>query len=125
MILGIGIDIVEIDRIREMRERQGERFLHFCFTDAEIAYAFSKKNVDESLAARFAAKEAAMKAIGTGWGEGITFRLIEVVREEEGRPRLVFHGKAWELLHRMGVMASHLSLSHSAHYAIAQVVIEG
>ncbi|MBN2711850.1 MAG: holo-ACP synthase [Planctomycetes bacterium] len=125
MIIGTGVDIVDIARIAEMRERQGERFFERIYTEGEVAYCMErKKNSDQSLAARFAAKEAAMKAFGTGWSEGIGFRTIEVVREGDGAPRLVFHGKAAELAQKLGVSTAHLSLSHTDNIAIAQVVFE-
>lgn len=125
MILGIGVDIVEIDRIRQSRERQGERFFEMVFLPDEAAYCRGKANLDQHLAVRFAAKEAVMKALGTGWSDGVTFRGIEVVREGDGAPRVVLHGKTKARAGAMGVQRAHLSLSHTERYAVAQVVLEG
>src|SRR3974390_73226 len=97
MIVGTGIDIAEVPRIRQSIERYGDRFLHRVFTDGEISYCRSKSNFDERYAARFAAKEAAMKALGTGWNYGVRWRDIEVVRMPGGRPTMAFHGTAAEL----------------------------
>ncbi len=125
MIVGIGVDIVEIGRIRRLRERQGEAFLEKCFTPAEREYCRRRKNADESFAARFAAKEAVMKALGTGWSGGASFAGIEVVRDDDGPPTVQLHGKTAALAESKGVLALHLSLSHSERYAVAQVVAEG
>src|SRR5215470_4762993 len=105
MIVGTGVDITEVPRIRQALDRHGERFLKRVFTSEEIRYCSGKPNAAERLAARFAAKEAGMKAIGTGWRGGITWRDVEVVRQRGQR--------------------THLSLSHTAEQAIAQVILEG
>lgn len=125
MILGIGVDMVAIARVRGMRERQGQAFLEKCFRSDEVAYCMGKKRVDESLAARFAAKEAVMKALGTGWAEGVSFRGIEVVRLPSGAPTVVLHGGAGERAAALGVARIHLSLSHTDDHAIAYAVAEG
>src|SRR5216684_1884558 len=96
MIVGTGIDIAEVPRIAESIQRFGERFLRRVFTEGEIQYCDSKANRVERYAARFAAKEAAMKALGTGWSHGVRWRDIEVVRQPGGRPTIRFHGKAQE-----------------------------
>ncbi len=124
MIVGIGIDIVEIRRIGAMRERHGDRFYTKILLPDEIEYCLARKNSDQHFAARFAAKEAGMKALGTGWSMGVGFKSIEVVRAQDSPPRLVFHGKAVELAERLGVVRTHLSLTHSEQYAVAQVVLE-
>jgi holo-[acyl-carrier protein] synthase len=124
MIVGSGIDIAEVPRIRNSIDRFGERFLKRIYTTAEIRYCKSKANSVERYAARFAAKEAAMKALGTGWSHGVRWRDIEVSREPGGRPTLVFHGKAAEFAGRMGALHVALSLSHTAEQAIAQVILE-
>jgi holo-[acyl-carrier protein] synthase len=124
MIIGTGIDIAEVPRIRRSIERFGERFLQRIYTPAEIRYCDSKANRVERYAARFAAKEAAMKALGTGWSHGVRWRDCEVGRMPGGRPTIIFHGKAGEIAARMGVKNSALSLSHTADQAIAEVILE-
>jgi holo-[acyl-carrier protein] synthase len=124
MIVGTGIDIAEVPRIRHSIERFGERFLRRIFTENEIRYCDSKVNRAERYAARFAAKEAAMKALGTGWNHGVRWRDCEVVRMPGGRPTIAFHGKAAEFAARLGARNSALSLSHTAEQAIAQVILE-
>ncbi|MGB8988386.1 MAG: holo-[acyl-carrier-protein] synthase [Candidatus Sulfotelmatobacter sp.] len=124
MIVGTGIDIAEVPRIRKAIERFGNRFLQRVFTSTEILYCDSKANRVERYAARFAAKEAAMKAIGTGWNHGVRWRDCEVTRMPGGRPTLTFHGKAAEFAARLGVKHAALSLSHTAEQAIAQVILE-
>ena len=124
MIVGTGIDIAEVPRIAEAIERFGERFLRRIYTEGEIRYCQSKANRVERFAARFAAKEAAMKALGTGWNHGVRWRDCEVVRKPGGRPTMQFHGKAGEFAARMGVKNIALSISHTAEQAIAQVILE-
>ncbi|MGA3210252.1 MAG: holo-ACP synthase [Terriglobales bacterium] len=124
MIVGIGIDIIEVKRIAASIDRFGERFLHRVFTPAEIRYCDSKINRDERYAARFAAKEAGMKAIGTGWRRGVTWRDVEVQREPSGQPRLAFTGRAGEFAAALGVKRAFVSLTHTAEHAIAQVILE-
>ena len=124
MIVGTGIDIAEVQRIRQAIERFGERFLRRVFTDDEMNYCDSKANRVERYAARFAAKEAAMKALGTGWNHGIRWRDIEVCRQAGSRPTVVFQGKAAEFAARLGAKHVALSLSHTAEQAIAQVILE-
>jgi holo-[acyl-carrier protein] synthase len=124
MIVGTGIDIAEVPRIAAAIERYGERFLKRVFTGAEIQYCESKVNRTERYAARFAAKEAGLKAIGTGWKRGVGWHEVEVRREPGGRPTVVFSGKAGEFAARLGVRRALLSLSHTAQYAIAQVILE-
>ncbi|HEY9138491.1 MAG TPA: holo-ACP synthase [Terriglobus sp.] len=122
--MGTGVDLMEIARIQETLDRFGERFLNRVYTPKEMAYCIRKKNCAESLAARFAAKEAGAKALGTGIAKGVNWREIEVTHLPGGRPALIFHGRAAERAATMGVTASHLSLSHSRDLAIAQVVLE-
>jgi holo-[acyl-carrier protein] synthase len=124
MIIGTGIDIAEVPRIAATLERFGRRFLARVFTEAEIHYCDSKQNRAERYAARFAAKEAALKAIGTGWRCGISWRDVEVGREPGGRPTILFHGKAAEFAQRLGARHTSLSLSHTEQQAIAQVILE-
>lgn len=124
MIIGSGIDLIEIERIRQSVERFGPRFLNRVFTKAEQAYCLRKRNAAESLAARFAAKEAGAKALGTGISRGVNWLEIEVVREPGGRPTLRFLGNAEKIADRLGVAHAALSLSHTAEISIASVVLE-
>ncbi len=124
MITGSGIDLAEIARIRRAVERYGRRFLGRVYLAAEQAYCLKKRNAAESLAARFAAKEAAAKALGTGIAHGVGWLEIEVVREPSGRPTIRFHGRAAEIAARQGVLRAQLSLTHTAELAAASVVLE-
>lgn len=124
VITGSGIDLVEIARIQHAMDRYGRRFLKRVYLDAEQAYCLRKRNSAESLAARFAAKEAAAKALGTGISFGVNWLEIEVVREPSGRPSLRFHGRAAEIAARQGVVRANLSLTHTADLAVASVVLE-
>jgi holo-[acyl-carrier protein] synthase len=125
MLVGTGIDLTEIPRIRNSIERFGNRFLNRIFTAGEKAYCLRKKNAAESFAARFAAKEAAAKALGTGISYGVTWLEIEVTREPSGRPGLAFHGRAAEIAARLGVTSAALSLTHTRDMAMASVALEG
>jgi len=124
MIVGIGIDIAVVPRIRQSIERFGKRFVERIFTDGEQRYCDSKANRMERYAARFAAKEAAMKALGTGWNHGVRWRDCEVVRMPGGRPSIAFHGRAAEFAAKLGVKNAALSISHTQEQAIAQVILE-
>jgi holo-[acyl-carrier protein] synthase len=124
MIVGTGIDISEVPRIAESIQRFGDRFLRRVFTEGEIKYCESKANRIERYAARFAAKEAAMKALGTGWSRGIRWRDIEVSRQPGSRPTIKFHGKAAEFAAKLNATNVALSLSHTPQQAIAQVILE-
>jgi len=125
MIVGTGVDITEVGRIKAAVERFGERFLKRVFTPAEVRYCMGKLNAAERLAARFAAKEAGMKAIGTGLRHGVTWQDVEVLRLPGQRPILKFSGKAAEFADRLGCKRTHLSLSHTKEQAIAYVILEG
>jgi holo-[acyl-carrier protein] synthase len=124
MIVGTGIDITEVARIQQSIERFGDRFLQRVFTAGEILYCDSKANRFERYAARFAAKEAAMKALGTGWNYGVRWRDCEVTRLPGGRPTISFHGKAGQFAAKLGVKNAALSLTHTPHEAMAQVILE-
>jgi holo-[acyl-carrier protein] synthase len=124
MLLGTGIDVIEVDRIASTIERYGERFLKHVFTAGEIAYCRRRKNYAESFAARFAAKEAGAKALGTGIGQGVTWTEIEVRRDPGQRPTLHFSGRALERAGQMGVNHVSLSLAHSQALAFASVQLE-
>ena len=124
MIVGTGIDIAEVPRVRHAIERFGSRFLNRIFTPEEQRYCDSKANRVERYAARFAAKEAAMKALGTGWNRGVRWRDCEVVRQPGARPTIHFHGKAGEFATRLGVHNAALSITHTKEQAMAQVILE-
>lgn len=124
MIVGMGVDLAEVPRIRASMERFGERFRDRIYTPGEVAYCERKANPYERYAARFAAKEAAMKAIGTGMSGGVRWREFEVVNLPSGKPTLRFHGKAAEFAARLGVNHATLSLTHTAETAMAYVILE-
>jgi len=124
MIVAIGIDIIEVGRIREVLTRT-PRFRERVFTAAERSYCDSRGAVAaQHYAARFAAKEAALKALQTGWRGGISWQDVEVASRDSGAPYLVLHGPVLELFKNSGAAAAHLSLSHTTEHAIAQVVLE-
>ncbi len=124
MIVGSGIDLTEIARIQQSLDRFGQRFLNRIYTPAEQAYCLRKRKAAESLAARFAAKEAGAKALGTGISHGVNWLEIEVVRAPGGRPTLVFHGRAAEMARSLGTARAALSLTHTRDLAMASVVLE-
>jgi holo-[acyl-carrier protein] synthase len=124
LIVGSGVDLAEVHRIRESIERYGDRFLNRIYTEREIAYARSKANLYERFAARFAAKEAGMKALGTGWRRGVQWKDFEVANLPSGRPTLLLHGQAGEIAKGMGVAGVHLSLTHTKETALAYVIFE-
>jgi len=124
MLLGIGSDLIEIARIEASIERFGERFLYRVFTPGEIAYCQRKRNAAESFAARFAAKEAGAKALGTGISHGIAWPEIEVQREPSGRPSLHWSGRALDRATALGVRRTSLTLTHSREIAMAVVAVE-
>ncbi len=123
-IVGTGIDICEVARVRDAIERFGQRFLKRVFTQAEREYCDSKRNRIERYAARFAAKEAAMKAIGTGLRRGVTWQDFEVGREPGGRPTIQIRGKAGEFAAKLGMKRAALSITHTKEQAMAQVILE-
>jgi holo-[acyl-carrier protein] synthase len=124
MVLGLGTDLIEIERVQQSLDRFGARFMHKVFTEGEIAYCQQKKHAAESFAARFAAKEAAAKALGTGISRGIGWQEIEVRRTPGERPTLHLSGRAAERAEAMGVRHLHLSLTHNRDVAMAVVVAE-
>jgi holo-[acyl-carrier protein] synthase len=124
MILGTGVDIAEVSRIRETIERFGDRFLRRVFTEGEIRYCERKARRFESYAARFAAKEAGMKALGTGWSRGVRWRDIEVVRPKGQRPTIQFHGEAAAIAEKLGTKNIALSITHTSEEALAHVILE-
>jgi holo-[acyl-carrier protein] synthase len=124
MIIGTGVDIAEVPRIRKSIERFGDRFLQRIFTAGEIRYCERKANRYERYAARFAAKEAGMKALGTGWSRGVRWRDIEVVRPPGQRPTIQFHGEAAAIAARLGTKNVALSITHTSEQALANVILE-
>jgi holo-[acyl-carrier protein] synthase len=124
MIVGMGIDVAEVGRIREVIESQKDRFLHRVYTENEIAYCEQFRNKYERYAGRFAAKEAAMKALGTGWSRGVRWVDVEVVRLRGGRPTISLQGQARKLADALGVKNIALSITHTADQAVAQVIFE-
>ena len=124
MILGTGVDLAEVARIRASIERYGDRFIKRVFTEKEAAYAERKANKYERYAARFAAKEAGMKALGTGWSGGIKWKDLEVANLPSGRPTLVLHGVARAVADGLSVNTIHLSLTHTSEQALAWVLLE-
>ena len=124
MILGTGVDLAEVPRIRSAIERYGERFVQRIYTPLEIAYVERKANRFERYAARFAAKEAGMKAIGTGWSHGVLWKDFEVTNLPSGQPTLRLHGVAAQIAEKRGVRKIALSLTHTAELAMAHVILE-
>jgi holo-[acyl-carrier protein] synthase len=124
VIVGTGIDITETQRIQESFERYGERFRDRIYTPEEIAYCERFKNKAERYAARFAAKEATFKALGTGWRSGIRWLDVEVIHQPSGKPELALRGRAQEVARQLGVVRAAVSLSHANHYVVAQVIFE-
>lgn len=125
MIVGLGIDRIEIARVARTDERFGARFGRRVYTDAEWAYCRSRPRPAQSLAARFAAKEAAMKALGLGWPGGIAYRDVEIIRAATGAPSLRFTGGAARRAERLGVARAVVSLTHDRTHAAATVILEG
>ena len=125
MIVGLGVDIAEVDRVRGAIGRQGERFLKRLYTAKERAYCEKFKNKYERYAGRFAVKEATMKALGTGWSRGVRWVDIEVVREISGKPTLELKGEARKIADKLGVKHIAVTITHTADQAMAMVVFEG
>ena len=123
-MIGIGIDIVEVHRIRKALE-DNLALKEKVFTGGEIDYCQQRKNTNQHFGGRFAAKEAALKALGTGWSQGIRWQDIEIVDGNLGAPTLVFHGKAKKFFEKLGACRAHLSITHSSEHAVAVVVLEG
>lgn len=124
MIVGLGVDLAEVERIKAAIERYGQVFLRRVYTAEEIEYCEGFKNKFERYAGRFAAKEAAMKALGTGWRCGVRWVDVQVVREASGRPAISLSGQAGKIAEAMGVQRIALSITHTAAEALAQVIFE-
>ena len=125
MILGTGVDLAEVDRIRAAIARFGPRFVERIYTPGEIAYVERRANRFERYAGRFAAKEAGMKAIGTGWKRGVRWQDFEVANLPSGRPTLKLHGEAARIAAQLGVKVISLSITHTAELGMAHVILEG
>ena len=124
MIVGTGVDLAEVPRIRASIERFGAKFVGRIYTPAEIAYVERKANKYERYAARFAAKEAGMKAIGTGWRLGVRWQDFEVANLRTGKPTLLLHGVAARVAEKLGVRNIALSLTHTKELGMAHVILE-
>jgi holo-[acyl-carrier protein] synthase len=125
MIVGMGIDVEDVERVQGAMERQGERFLRRIFTEKERAYCEQFKDKYERYAGRFAVKEAAMKALGTGWSRGVRWVDIEITRLRGGRPTLQLKGEARKIADKLGVKNIAISITHTPKQAMAQVIFEG
>ena len=123
MVYGIGTDIIEVERVGGLVSK-GPQYLNHVFTQREIEFCESKRNKNQHYAARFAAKEAFMKALGTGWNLGIAFNQIEVVPDQLGKPEIILHGKALEFADQEEIIRIHLSITHIKDLANAVVIIE-
>lgn len=124
LILGLGIDLVEIERFSAAIERHGSRFIRRLFTEGERASCEARADGIQSFAARFAAKEAAMKALGSGWADGVGFLQFEILRAENGKPSLKLSSRAKEIADALGVERAHVSLTHQPGSAAAVVILE-
>jgi holo-[acyl-carrier protein] synthase len=121
MVKGIGVDIIEIARVKESVETSGDSFLQRIFTPQEIAYCKSKQNIHQHLAARFAAKEAVSKALATGWASEFSWKDVEVMNDSSGKPHITLYGK---LKDKLAGAAVHVSISHSESHVVAMALIE-
>ena len=124
MIVGLGLDIAEIDRIEAAITRHGAPILERLYAPAEVAYCERHRNKFERYAGRFAAKEAAMKALGTGWRRGVRWRDIEITREPSGKPSLALKGVAKRIADGLGVKNISVTITHSGNLALAEVIFE-
>jgi holo-[acyl-carrier protein] synthase len=124
-IIGIGLDLIRIDRVRLLAERWKDRFLQRVFTETERRYCFGCSSPYPSLAARFAVKEAVLKALGTGWSQGVRWLDIEVRNDAAGRPLVSVGGRTQQLLFQRGATQIHISLSHDGDYAVGEAILTG
>ena len=125
MIIGIGVDLISVERVQKAMERSGERFKNRVFTAAEQAYCDAMKMKYQHYAARFAAKEAVMKSFGIGWSKGVAWTDIEVINLASGQPTIKLHGKLAEIGEEKKASAIHVTISHQSGYAIATAIAEG
>lgn len=123
MIIGMGVDIVEVERMRKAMADNAP-LKEKVFTDNEISYCAERKTQNQNFAGRFAAKEAALKALGTGWSDGIRWKDVETLPDQRGKPQLVLHGRAKELYQASGANRTHVTITHSGQNAVAVVILE-
>ncbi len=123
MVIGVGVDVLEVNRVKRLLDRD-DRFLEKVFTRAEIGYCQAKHYREQHYAARFTAKEAFLKALGSGWRNGIGWQDVEVVNDELGKPTIRLHGRALEAFRSQRMRRIHLSLSHTREHAVSLVVID-
>lgn len=123
MVYGIGIDIVKVDRIKRAILKSGQRFVGRIFTEKEISYCEKRKSMYQHYAARFAAKEAVFKAIGTGWRKGVSWNEIEVENDSSGKPHINIYGKTKEMAEKIGGKRFLITITHSDEYAITKVIM--
>ena len=124
MIIGIGIDLIEVPRIREIHKRHAERFVNRILTPAERAYVLRHADPSERLAGRWASKEAALKALGTGLADGIRWQDVEILPDEKGKPILLLHARAATRAAELGANTFHVTITHGQGIAFAQVILE-
>ncbi|MGD8238403.1 MAG: holo-ACP synthase [Armatimonadota bacterium] len=124
MIVGTGVDVIKVERVAHLLEGHGERFTRKIYTEAEVERCSGRRNQAQEYAARWAAKEATMKALGTGWRQGVRFKDIENYNLRTGKPMIRLHGRAKELAEELGATRIHVSLSHEREYAVAFVILE-
>lgn len=125
VVLGIGTDIIECERIARMLEKHGETFLRRVYTVGEVQYSSGRKAANQHYAGRWAAKEAVLKALGTGWAHGIQWTDVEVVNQQGGKPIIVLTGKALEIAQQQGIAEMMISISHCRDYAVAYATAMG
>jgi holo-[acyl-carrier protein] synthase len=124
MIYAVGTDLVEVSRVERIIEKWRERFIRKVYSEREIRYCSTRTYPAQHFAARFAAKEAFLKGMGLGMAGGVGFRDVEVINRAQGKPELVFHGRAKQLVDRAGITGSHISISHTDSHAVAFIVLE-
>jgi len=124
-IIGLGVDLVRISRFGALLQKRKQAVLERLFTPGELAYSFAKRDPSPHLAARFAAKEAFLKALGLGLRQGLSWQQVEIVTDSLGKPSLVLSGNAAEIMQQRGARTCHLSYSHDGDYAMATVILEG
>lgn len=125
MIVGIGVDLCDTNRVRSLLDRYGDRFVNRVFTERERGYCRNERRRHECLGGRFAAKEAALKAIGTGLSQGIRWRDVELVSSERQPPRIEWHRRAAEIAAERGMKTCHVTITHDGGMAVAVVILEG
>jgi len=123
MVLGSGVDIIEVDRVKKAVTKWGESFLKKVFTDKEIAYSEKKRFTHQHLAARFATKEAVLKAFGGGWSRTLPWKDVEIVNDKNGKPEIKLYGEAKKIYDKKGIEKIAVSMSHTKEYAVANAIL--